>query len=121
MPVYNYTILDNPSSVGFTTNVEGINSAGQVVGFYGNNSGEHGFLYSSGTYITIDDPLATGLIQAVGINDTGPTPIRPFPRRGPTGVHRTRFPDSTKSSKRGLLKLFYFHSPDCLSQTRDKR
>src|SRR5262249_55813195 len=71
VPVYNYTILDDPSSVGFTTNAKGINSAGQVVGHYDNNSGEHGFLYSSGTYITIDDPLATGLIEAVAINDTG--------------------------------------------------
>jgi probable HAF family extracellular repeat protein len=71
MPVYNYTTLDDPSSVGFTTTAGGINSAGQIVGNYGNASGTHGFLYSSGAYITIDDPLATGETTADGINATG--------------------------------------------------
>src|SRR5262245_53594028 len=66
MPVYNYTTLDDPSSVGFTTAGAGINSAGQVVGFY--NS--HGFFYNSGAYVNIDDPLATQYTRALGINAT---------------------------------------------------
>jgi uncharacterized membrane protein len=58
MPVYTYTTLDDPSATNFTQ-AFGINSAGQIVGSYGNASGTHGFLLSGGTYTTIDDPLAT--------------------------------------------------------------
>src|SRR5262245_35817595 len=32
-------------------------------------------------------------------------PSASSPRRGPTGLHRTRFPDSTKSRKRGFFKF----------------
>jgi hypothetical protein len=32
MPVYNYTTLDDPFQVGFTTGAIGINDAGQIVG-----------------------------------------------------------------------------------------
>src|SRR5262245_42427895 len=71
MPVYNYSTLDDPLQIGFETIGWGINSAGQVVGFYSNNSGGHGFLYSNGTYTPLDDPLATGDTLAFGINDTG--------------------------------------------------
>src|SRR5206468_2091599 len=46
---------------------------GQIVGFYVNASGNHGFLYNpnGGTYTTLDDPLATGGTVAYGINATG--------------------------------------------------
>jgi hypothetical protein len=40
-------------------------------GHYHNNSGYHGFLYSGGSYIPIDDPFATDGTFAYGINDTG--------------------------------------------------
>src|SRR5262249_12560020 len=48
----------------------GINDAGQVVGFSGSVS-QNGFLYSSGTYTTIADPLADSYTYAFGINATG--------------------------------------------------
>ena len=59
MPVYTYTTLDDPSTLGATTFANDINNAGQIVGDYRNNSGTHGFLYSGGTDTAIDDPLAT--------------------------------------------------------------
>jgi probable HAF family extracellular repeat protein len=71
MPVYNYTTLDDPFQVGFTTGAMGINDAGQIVGGYTNASGGHGFLYSGGIYTPIDDRLATKGTGAAGINSVG--------------------------------------------------
>ncbi len=53
------------------TNANGINDAGQIVGYYADTSGDHGFLYSGGTYATLDDPWPKGLTVATGINDAG--------------------------------------------------
>ena len=47
MPIYTYTTFDDPSSPN-VTNALGINSAGQIVGYYNNASGFHGFLLSGG-------------------------------------------------------------------------
>jgi len=60
MPVYTYIPLDDPSANG-GTDAYGINNAGQIVGSYEvlNRAGvfdNHGFLYSGGTYTTLDDP-----------------------------------------------------------------
>ena len=53
------------------TDAKGINNEGQVVGFYTDSNGvAHGFLYSGGTYTTIDDPSGTDTILS-GINDAG--------------------------------------------------
>jgi PEP-CTERM motif len=49
----------------------GVNDAGQVVGYYFNDSGGHGFFYDHGRYTTLDDPLADGGTYAFGINDAG--------------------------------------------------
>ena len=70
MPIYTYTTFDDPSSPN-VTNALGINSAGQIVGYYHNNGGYHGFLLSSGTYTPLDDPSATGGTFAYGINAAG--------------------------------------------------
>jgi hypothetical protein len=35
------------------------------------SSGSHGFLYSGGTYTTIDDPLGFGGTVVTGVNDAG--------------------------------------------------
>ena len=44
------------------TEAFGINDAGQIVGNYFDSSGtEHGFLYSGGTYTTLNDPLGDRL------------------------------------------------------------
>jgi len=77
MPIYNYTTSDDPS--GFFTHAQGINDGGQIVGHYRNDSGNHGFLLSGGTYTIIDDPLEAGGVipgqgtgtDAEGINDAG--------------------------------------------------
>jgi len=49
----------------------GINNAGQIVGEYSDGSGIHGFLFSGGTYTTLNDPLAPNFTEALGINSAG--------------------------------------------------
>jgi probable HAF family extracellular repeat protein len=65
-PGYTFTTLDDP--------VSGINDEGQIVGTYNNVAvGTRSFLYSDGTYSTLDDdPLAAGgYTLAAGINNAG--------------------------------------------------
>jgi probable HAF family extracellular repeat protein len=73
MPVYTYTTIDDPLAIGGTggTQAFGINDFGQIVGEYTGGGAVHGFLYSGGTYVTLDDPLATGLTAAFDINNLG--------------------------------------------------
>lgn len=53
------------------TNAFGINDAGLIVGLYRNSANQLlGYLYSAGTFITIDVPGAR-FTQALGINDAG--------------------------------------------------
>jgi probable HAF family extracellular repeat protein len=71
-----FTRLNDPSAVtnpfGPTgTFAEGINNAGQVVGYYNGANGTHGFLYSNGVYTTLDDPLGVDGTYATAINNTG--------------------------------------------------
>jgi probable HAF family extracellular repeat protein len=50
----------------------GINDAGQVVGYYGDATGYHGFVDTGGTFTTFNDPLGVpGATFAQGINDSG--------------------------------------------------
>jgi probable HAF family extracellular repeat protein len=57
MPIYKYTTLDDPfANGGIGTHAVGINNAGQIVGEYSDGSGIHGFLFSGGTYTTLNDP-----------------------------------------------------------------
>jgi probable HAF family extracellular repeat protein len=73
MPTYTYTTIDDPS--GRSTSAHGINNAGQIVGQYFSNNAAHGFLYSGGTYTTLDDPSATlNITEAFGINDMARSP-----------------------------------------------
>src|SRR4029077_3389720 len=76
MATYIFIALDDPlggtQSSGQGTRAQDINDQGQIVGFYVDSSGAtHGFLYSGGTYTTLDDPLGTGGTFAQGINDQG--------------------------------------------------
>src|SRR5436190_23887020 len=72
MPVNTYTTLDDPSAGSGGTVAQGINAAGQIVGYYLDASFKsHGFLYSGGTYTTLDDPLARYGAVATGINNAG--------------------------------------------------
>lgn len=70
-----FTTLDIPAAgdVGFLhgTQANDINNSGQIVGFYGDNSGlTHGFLYGGGSYTTLDVPNSK-FTSATGINDNG--------------------------------------------------
>ena len=65
-----FTNLNFPGAT--FTFANGINDIGEIVGFYVDNSGkDHGFLYSGGSYTTIDNPLGTNGTEAFGINDMG--------------------------------------------------
>ena len=64
------TILQFPGD--FATNVRGINDAGQIVGAYESCCGlpAHGFLFSEGSFSTIEPPGAQAS-TAYGINNAG--------------------------------------------------
>jgi len=66
MSDYAYTTLDDPFAGNFGTAAHGINNAGQIVGSYAG----HGFLYSGGTYTTLDYP-AMVTTDAAAINNAG--------------------------------------------------
>lgn len=85
---YTFTALDDPAAIGGAasngsvfagTFASGINDAGQVVGYYFDSAGVHGFQYVSSTgFATIDNPAAifsTGNgvsgSAAFGISNTG--------------------------------------------------
>jgi probable HAF family extracellular repeat protein len=74
MPINVYTTLDDPKAANGTF-AYGINASGQVVGYYLDftGGGIHGFLYSGGTYTTLDDPDGgpRGQTFVQGINDSG--------------------------------------------------
>jgi probable HAF family extracellular repeat protein len=62
-----FTTIDVPGSD--QTDITDINDAGQIVGVYFAGGAPHGFLYSGGSFSTID--LSGGATYAQGINDTG--------------------------------------------------
>jgi probable HAF family extracellular repeat protein len=80
-----FTAIDDPNAfpgpLGLGTVATGINNAGQIVGFYydrvllpggGATSRPHGFLYSGGSFTTIDVSNAiASSIMVFGINDAG--------------------------------------------------
>jgi len=72
---YSFQTLDDPDAAPGQTYADGINDAGQVTGWFVDGSGiEHAFIYSAGTWKTIDgNPLIAGGAgtQALGINDSG--------------------------------------------------
>src|SRR5437763_13654262 len=66
-----FSVIDPFAKPGNNTQVFGINATGQIVGGYVDNlSKEHGFLYTAGTYVTLDVPGAT-FTEAFGINSSG--------------------------------------------------
>ena len=72
--IYTYITLDYP--LASNTGAYRTNDTGQIIGKYSDSSGDHGFLYSAGTFSTLDDPLAiNGDVTpngtaALGINNT---------------------------------------------------
>jgi probable HAF family extracellular repeat protein len=78
MTSYTYTTIHDPLAVGPNDTIPvGINDAGQIIGWYQAGSDTYdGFLYSGGSYTTLDSPLGGGnngrpLTLAFGINDAG--------------------------------------------------
>jgi probable HAF family extracellular repeat protein len=79
--IYNggsYTILEDPAAPPIPgasvsgTAVLDINARGQIVGYYNDSTGFfHGFVYSGGTFTTLDNPLGVGGTSLTGINDAG--------------------------------------------------
>ena len=65
---FTFTTIDPPGAV--VTAALGISPSGQIVGFYSDSTGEHGFLYDRGVFTPIDVPGASDT-RAVGINPSG--------------------------------------------------
>lgn len=65
-----FTTIDVPGAV--YTGINGINSAGDMVGTYGQDTSQdgHGFLYSNGTFTYFDFP-GKNFTVAQGVNDLG--------------------------------------------------
>jgi probable HAF family extracellular repeat protein len=65
-----FTTFNVPGAYPGTTIAEGVNDAGQIVGYYRNSTGQHGFLDTNGVFATIDVPSSTATV-ALGINNAG--------------------------------------------------
>jgi len=57
-----FTTIVPPGS--FNTHPMSINDSGQVIGYYSDIIGEHGFLYSAGTYTTLDIPYGKASLMS---------------------------------------------------------
>src|SRR5438876_7873447 len=65
-----FTTIDVPGAA--SSEVDGINAAGQMVGIYIDAGGKgHGFLLDKGAFTNIDFPGATTFTEAIGINGQG--------------------------------------------------
>jgi uncharacterized membrane protein len=68
-----YTALNDPLAANDTV-AQGVNNASRIVGWYqASSDAYYGFLYSGGSYTTLNDPLAVGsaepLTMALGADD----------------------------------------------------
>jgi probable HAF family extracellular repeat protein len=61
------TTIDDPLSAPGNTTAYGISNSGQAVGHFADATGGHGFLYSGGTFVTINYPGALDQTAAFGI------------------------------------------------------
>jgi probable HAF family extracellular repeat protein len=66
---YWFTTIDVPGAG--VTIANAINSSGQIVGYFQDATGYHGFIYTGGTFTAINDPNATEGTFPSGINDEG--------------------------------------------------
>jgi hypothetical protein len=65
-----FTTIGYPGDVD-QTYVTGVSDNGQIVGFYENASGSHGFLLNGTTFTSLDDPAGIGGTSIQGINNNG--------------------------------------------------
>src|SRR5690242_11841111 len=63
-----WTTIDVPGS--FSTSVQGLNSSGEMVGYFSDGQTFHCFTLISGTFTTMDAPGSTATL-CTGINDSG--------------------------------------------------
>ena len=68
---YTFTTIDDPAALPGITYALGLNNAGQIVGYYYDAAGYHGFLYSGGVFTPINAPSAPNSTVAIGINNLG--------------------------------------------------
>ncbi len=73
MPINIFNTFNDPSALTGTTQAFGVNDTDQIVGYYQDATGNHGYLLSGGTFTTLNDPLASGSngTIAFGINASG--------------------------------------------------
>jgi probable HAF family extracellular repeat protein len=65
-----FLTIDVPFPEATLTGPNGINNVGQIVGFYDDNSGRHGFLYNNGIFTSFDFPDSSST-SPTDINDHG--------------------------------------------------
>src|SRR5690242_13405540 len=73
-PSYTFTSIDYPSATGGSSVARGINDAGQIVGFFSDGAGTHGFIRDRNGKFTdpINYPSATATSTSPrGINSAG--------------------------------------------------
>jgi probable HAF family extracellular repeat protein len=80
---YTFTTIDVPDALGMTL-AHGINTEGQIVGWFRDAMGNHGFLWDGATFTTIDVPGTQAGTIAYGINTAGEI-VGSF--RDATGTH----------------------------------
>ena len=68
MTTYRIKTIIDPD--GTSTYAEGVNDSGVITGRFNNASGDHGFIYNQGVFITLDAP-ATNYTEGVAINNAG--------------------------------------------------
>ena len=76
---YTFTTLDDPLAGSFTnangsfsgTVAAGINASGEIVGYYFDSAGQHGFTETAAGFSTLDFPNVAGSTGALGISNAG--------------------------------------------------
>lgn len=68
-----FASIDAPKANRWGTIAQGVNNAGEVVGYFQNRRGFHGFVEKDGVFTQIDNPRATNGTYAYGINNNGVT------------------------------------------------
>jgi probable HAF family extracellular repeat protein len=69
---WTFTTIDNPAAIGTTgTFAQGINDPGQVVGYFYDSAGLHGFSKTGSSFITLNYPGGPLPTLAEGINNKG--------------------------------------------------
>src|SRR5437763_16353790 len=95
-----FSVTDPFAKPGNNTVVSGINATGQIVGGYTDSLNKtHGFLYTAGTYVTLDVPGAT-FTDATAVNSSGQI-VGFFS----TAITRTAFYSATAASRRLIIPI----------------